>query len=335
MPYRRGMLPGLLASVLVVAPAPAGSPPAVAAPPAGDAAAVAKRARVPANLLRPLPAKGGIPRMVPEHRRPGTPEQWARYDATFAAVKSRSFAGTASGKSREAGLETVRASTDPASFESMYGAFRGQKHDVLLAMLDAFANGGQEGEFALASVAIQDPDAAIRAEATRRLRQSPSDGVLAAIDDGLRSTNHDWIDRAGILAGATHAIEAIPALIFAQSANASDGTERGDRAWIAIGRTISYVQNVVPVVGDNAAGFQPVIGQLIEGVVMQVQDCVVTIYHGGVHDSLVAMTTYDSGADTGRLAWDMRGWARWFNETYVPLKQREDRELAAAASAAP
>jgi hypothetical protein len=65
-----------------------------------------------------------------------------------------------------------------------------------------------------------------------------------------------------------------------------------------------------------------------------VQDCVVTIYHGGVHDSLVAMTTYDSGSDTGKLAWDMRAWARWFNETYVPLKQREDKELAAAAQAA-
>jgi hypothetical protein len=30
----------------------------------------------------------------------------------------------------------------------------------------------------------------------------------------------------------------------------------------------------------------------------------------------------------------MRAWARWFNETYVPLKQREDKELAAAAQAA-
>jgi hypothetical protein len=328
------MLSGLLVSVLFLAPAASASPPVAAAPQAPEAPAVGKRARVPANLLRPLPTKGGIPRMVPEHRRPGTPEQWARYDATFAAVKSRSFAGTATTKARDAGLETVRSSVDPASFESMYGALRGQKHDVLLAVLDAFAKGGTEGQFALASVAIQDPDAAIRAEATRRLQQPPSDAVLAAIDDGLRSTNHDWIDRAGILAGATHAVEAIPALIFAQSANTSDGTERGDRAWIAIGRTISYVQNVVPVVGDNAAGFQPVIGQLIEGVVMQVQDCVVTIYHGGVHDSLVAMTTYDSGSDTGKLAWDMRAWARWFNETYVPLKQREDKELAAAAQAA-
>ena len=106
-----------------------------------------------------------------------------------------------------------------------------------------------------------------------------------------------------------------------------------NRAWIAIGTTTSYVQNVVPVVGDNSGAFQPVIGQLIEGVVMRVQDCAVTIYHGGVHDSLVAMSSYDTGTDTSNLGWDMAAWARWFDGTYVPFKQEQDRRLAAAASA--
>jgi hypothetical protein len=293
-----------------------------------------RRPRVPAMLLTPLPTKGGIPRMAPKHVRPGTPEQWARFDATFAALKSRNFAHTASSKARESGLATLRESTDPAAIESMYAAFHGQKQDVLLAVLDACTKAGAEGQYALASIAIQDNDAAIRAEATRRLGKPPSAAVLAALDDGLRAEDHEWINRAGILAGAVHAVEALPTLIFAQVAQSAP-SDRGDRAWIATGRTISYVANVIPVVGDNAGAYQPVIGQLIEGVVLRVQDCAVTIYHGGVHDSLVAMAAYDSGMDVAALGWDIRAWHRWFNEEYVPFKRRQDEELAKAAAQVP
>lgn len=323
-------LASAVASVPVLARASAPTPPPTSGAPARDPRL--KRDRVPPILLQPLPTKGGIPRMAPPRKRPGTPDQWARFDAAFATLRTRSLGPSSGSKAREAALGTIRECTDPAAFESMYGAFRGSKHDVLVAMLDAFAAGGGEGQYALASVAIDHRDAAVRAEATRRIALPPSDGVLNAIDDALRSDDHDRVDRAGILAGATHAIEAIPALVFAQVAAGGPDTTTGDAGWIAIGRTVNYVANVIPVVGDNAAGFQPVIGSLIEGVVMRVQDCVVTVYHGGVHDSLVAMSTYDSGSDTSALAWDMRAWATWFNEKYVPLKQREDQELAAAAA---
>jgi hypothetical protein len=212
----------------------------------------------------------------------------------------------------------------------MYGALRAQRGDVKMAMLDAFASGGAEGEYAIASVAIQDTDKAVRAEATRRLGKPPSPAVLAAIDDGLRATDHEWINNAGVLAGAVHAVEAIPQLIFSQYVSArTEGP--GDRAWIAIGKTTSYVQNVIPVVGDNSGAFQPIIGQIIEGVVLRVNDCSATVYHGGVHDSLVAMTTYDSGTQTAGIGWDIRDWAKWFDGTYVPLKRAQDEELAKAS----
>jgi hypothetical protein len=91
------------------------------------------------------------------------------------------------------------------------------------------------------------------------------------------------------------------------------------------------VQNVIPVVGDNSGAFQPIIGQIIEGVVLRVNDCSATVYHGGVHDSLVAMTTYDSGTQTAGIGWDIRDWAKWFDGTYVPLKRAQDEELAKAS----
>ena len=207
-----------------------------------------------------------------------------------------------------------------------------------LAALDAFAAGRDEGQYRLATIAIREPDKAIRGEASRRIGRPPCPAVLAAIDEGLRAENSDWIDQAGLLAGATHAIEAIPGLIFAQFANGqTDGSARKGRdlAWIAIGKVRSYVQNVIPVVGDNSGAFQPVIGQIIEGAVLEIAGCNVTIYHGDVHDSLVAMTSYDTGTDTSMLAWDMRAWWKWFNTEYVPFKQREDEVLAKAVPAAP
>jgi hypothetical protein len=50
-----------------------------------------------------------------------------------------------------------------------------------------------------------------------------------------------------------------------------------------------------------------------------------------VHDSLVAMTTYDSGTQTAGIGWDIRDWAKWFDGTYVPLKRAQDEELAKAS----
>ncbi len=300
-----------------------------------------QRSRVPPNLLVPLPRSGGIPPMAPAFRRPGNAADWERHDAAFAALRSRALSAGASSAARAAGLEELRAVRDPAAFESMYAAVRGKGDDAMLAVLDAYARGGEAGQHALASVAIADDSEPVRTEATRRITTPACAPVLAAIDEGLRGRDHDRVDRAGILAGAVHAVESIPALIFAQVATGSTSgaaggpsTTKGDRAWIAIGTTTSYVQNVVPVVGDNSGAFQPVIGQLIEGVVMRVQDCAVTIYHGGVHDSLVAMSSYDTGSDTSGMGWDMVAWARWYDGTYVPFKREQDRQLAAAAGAA-
>jgi hypothetical protein len=215
----------------------------------------------------------------------------------------------------------------------MLTVLQGEKDDVRLAVMDHLARQGSAGQAILARIAIHDKAKPIRAEATRRVQQPPVDSVLQVLDEGLRANEHETVNNAGLLAGNIHAIEAIPALIFAQFAQDPQPPE-GDLGWIAIGTTRSYVQNLVPVTGDNSGAFSPVIGQVFEGVVMRVQDCIVTTYRADVHDSLIAMTSFDTGTDTARMAWDMRGWARWFNEEYVPFKQREDQALANAAAQA-
>ncbi len=318
----------------------AGAARVAATPPAGaitgEKPADLRRDRVPAILLKPIPGTGAVPRMAPPRRPAASPGEREAFEAQFRSLRMRHFQG--GGPQRAAGLEAVRAIRDPKAFEALWNVMQAEKDDVRLAALDAFAAGRDEGQYRLAWIAIHDADKAIRGEATRRIVRPPSQAVLAAIDEGLRAENSDWIDQAGLLAGAVHAIEAIPGLIFAQFANGqTDGSVREGRslAWIAIGKVRSYVQNVIPVVGDNSGAYQPVIGQVIEGAVLEIAGCNVTIYHGDVHDSLVSMTTYDSGTETAQLGWDMRAWWQWFNTQYVPMKQREDEVLAKAVPAAP
>ncbi|MFO0782626.1 MAG: hypothetical protein U0636_02965 [Phycisphaerales bacterium] len=314
-------------------------PSAPPAPPLGSRPAPApkppefQRTRVPSILLHPLPASGGVPRMVAAQLPQYPPQRVASARAQVQALKLKHF-GTHTGTVRQAGLAELRSFTDPASFEPLWTTLQTERDDVRMATLEVFASGKDDGQAALAWVAIRAKDAGIRAEATRRVTLPPCDAVLCVLDDALRSNEHEVVNNAGLFAGAIHAIEALPALIFAQFSQ-DTAQQSGDLAWIAIGTQRSYVQNIVPVTGDNSGAYQPIIGQILEGVVMRVADCVVTTYRADVHNSLIAMSTFDSGMDTASLDWNMQAWARWFNEEYVPLKQREDQQLAAASTTRP
>ncbi len=291
------------------------------------------RTQVPANLLVPLPTRGGVPPMVAKSKPAAhSAEAAEKYTAQFRALKSKYF-GQHTAALRQTGLTQLRAYTDAASLEPMWTVLQSESDDVRLAVLDHLAGRASAGQALLARIAVHDKNSAIRAEATRRIAQPPTESVLQVLDESLRSNEHVVVNNAGLLAGNIHAIEALPALIFAQFSQDTQ-TSEGDLAWIAIGTQRSYVQNLVPVTGDNSGAFSPVIGQVIEGVVMRVADCIVTTYRADVHNSLISMSSFDTGTDTSYLAWDMRAWARWFNQEYVPMKQREARELAAAAAGA-
>lgn len=296
----------------------------------GDRPPELARERIPSILLHPIPAKGGVPLMAPPLKSKATPHTVAVFEEKVRALRSTHF-GQQSQAARRTGLKHIREFTDPASFVPLWTGLEMERDDVRLAVLDHFARQGADGQEALARVAIASKAPAIRAEATRRVQRPPNERVLAVLDESLRSTEHEVVNNAGLLAGALHAIEAIPALIFAQYAQDTARTE-GDLAWIAIGTTRSYVANVIPVTGDNGGAFQPVIGQIYEGVVMRIADCVATTYRSDVHHSLLAMASFDTGTDLARLGWDMRAWWRWFNSEYVPFKQREDAALAKAAA---
>lgn len=237
--------------------------------------------------------------------------------------------GSRRGLIRSTNLQQFSQWTVPASWQALWEAMQDQQDDVKLAFFDHLATQGDLGEAMLAKIAIKSNDTAIRHEATRRIRRPACDAVVAVIDLGLRDKRHVVANQAGLLAGKVDAFAVIPSLIFAQ-ATADEKKNDGDLAWIAIGSQISYVANVQAVVGDGAAAFTPVIGNLQTGVLMRVQDAMVYNYRSDVHQSLVTLTTRDFGQSTADMGWDIKRWWRWFNEVYVPFQQA--RAAAAAAS---
>jgi len=46
------------------------------------------------------------------------------------------------------------------------------------------------------------------------------------------------------------------------------------RSWISVAKVIAYVSNLVPVTGDNSGAFSPVISNLLEGFVLDIEACI-------------------------------------------------------------
>jgi hypothetical protein len=293
------------------------------------ASPIAAAAIVPPSLLRPLPSSGAVPMAVdPSILQPSDGSDGQSYERSAKDFIRTRF-GSRRGLIRSTNLQQFSQWTVPASWQALWDAMQEQQDDVKLAFLDHLTTQGDIGEAMLAKIAIKSNDSAIRHEATRRIRRPACDAVVAVIDLGLRDKRHVVANQAGLLAGKVDAFAVIPSLIFAQ-ATADEKKNDGDLAWIAIGSQISYVANVQAVVGDGAAAFTPVIGNLQTGVLMRVQDAMVYNYRSDAHQSLVTLTTRDFGQSTADMGWDIKRWWRWFNEVYVPFKQA--RAAAAAAS---
>ena len=229
---------------------------------------------------------------------------------------------------REQGIEQLREFIDPASFRPLIEELAGEDSDVRLAILDHFAAHDEEGQAALAYVAIMDEDDAMRHEAVLRMVTPASVPVLRVLDMALRSNKHVIANNSGALAGALGALETIPLLIFAQATGDPVPQEQGDLAWIAIQTQRAYVADLQPVVGGNSGAFQPILGRVSEGVVLRIRDAVVVVYRTEIHRSLVAMTSHDWGRSTGHLGYDMKKWWTWYNSEYVPYKNEQARRAA-------
>ncbi len=288
---------------------------------------------IPPSLLTPIPATGGIPFAVdPRILTPSQPAGASQsgYERSANDFVRTNF-GVRRGTVRRDNLTKIATWKDPASWQALWDAMAKEKDDVRLAMLDHLANQGRFGQAMLAKIAIRSEESPMRHEASRRISRPACDEVVAMIDLGLRDSRHLVVNQAGILAGKVDAFAVIPSLIFAQ-VTADENKQKGDLAWIAQGTRTNYVANVQAVVGDGAGAFQPVIGSLQTGVLMRVHDATVYTYRTDAHQSLVALTSRDSGQSTADMGWDMKRWWQWFNTEYVPMKQAQAERQASPPS---
>ncbi len=284
------------------------------------------------GLLTPIPDHGAVPPIIELAGRPTDDELAFRrrsrdYAARIRRIRHEYLGRMRVDELRDRGIGELRMLTDPAAFMPLIEELTGQKDDVRLAVLDHFSGQGDDGQAALAWVAIHDPGEAFRHEARRRMASPAPDPVLRVLDSALRSNRHDIANHAGTLAGSLRVLQAIPLLIFAQ-ATADPFDEPGDLAWIAVATQRAFVARIEPIVGSGVGAFQVIPGVVSEGVILRVVDAVVIFYRTEVHRSLVMMTTDDWGQSTAHLGYDMKQWWAWYNDQYLP---RKNAEIAAAA----
>ena len=279
------------------------------------------------GLLTPLPETGGIPSIYDELYGPSEAElnhraRQREYRKQLRLLERKHFR-TKVEKVRAEGIEEIKEFTDPAAFKPLIEEFEDQKDDVRLAVLDHFAEQGEQGQAALAWVAIYDKDPAIRNEASMRMKLDPGQPVLKVLDRGLRSNVHEVANAAGALAGTLNALDTIPLLIAGQATADDRPDDQGDLAWIAIQTQTAYVQGLRAVAGNNSGAFEPIVGILNEGTVMRVMDAVVVVYRTEVNRSLVNLTSNDWGQSTEHLGYNINDWWNWYNDTYVPYKNAQ------------
>ena len=284
--------------------------------------------------LPKLPDKGQIPPTPKKAGKPADGEiafgaKQRNYRKQIQAIRHKHFGKMRVAKVRQQGIDQILEFTDPAAYEPLINELVKEADDVRLALLDHFSQQGDDGQGALAWIAVYEKDPAIRNESMMRLVSPATGPVLNVLDQALRSRNDHIATNAGALAGALNALETIPLLIFAQAAS-SPVNSRGDLAWMAIETQIAFTQGLEPVVGDGSAGFRPIIGVISDGFVLRIVDAVAISYRTQIHISLVAMTTHDWGQSTEYLGYDMGQWREWYNTEYIPFKN-EQAELAKLA----
>lgn len=249
---------------------------------------------------------------------------------------------------RQEGLAKLRTYTEPAIFASLIEIFKNDADDVRTAVLDIFSDSKSDsGDAALAWVAMTDRDSNVKAAALDRLQRrlaevgGVSDRINLVVLKGLQSGDEKQIAAAAELAGNIGLYEVIPWLITAQlgqsrgggGGGGGSGSNQGDLAFILIGQQVAFVSDLTPVVSESAVAFDPQVSVVTEGVLLRVNDAVVTTYRTEVHNSLVGLSSRYTGRPTIGMGWDQDKWWSWYKDEFMPLKKARAAEKAEAEKA--
>lgn len=261
-------------------------------------------------------------------------------EITLAAMRlltERGFGDAATSADRTAALETIQRLRTSVELSAALKVLQGEAGranlvasdaDVRRVLLQAFANEPQTGHAALVDLAVRENDP-IRTSALDAMPSQLSATGEASLISYLASERELFVNRAASIASAHAGAALIPPLILAQSTPPRQ--KRGDEAWIAIGKSISYVADVVPVVGDASGAFQPVPGTVFEGSVLRIMESVVTIYRTEVYFSLRRLVERETGQPAPSFGWDATAWNQWYENDFPSLASRYAERRARAA----
>jgi hypothetical protein len=282
----------------------------------------------------------------------GTPEALAYANAKksrqqvekdLKKLRAKYFHGIRNTETRQLGIIELRKYTDPAIFPSLIQVFADEGTDVRDALLDHFRDlKTDEADASIAWAAVFGKDKEFRAHAAERLADRTretgdvTNRVKWVISLGLRDHANDQVAAAAGLAQQLQLYDAIPMLINAQISQSS-GPSRADDggepalAYILVGTQQAYVQQLTPIVGDNAVAFNPQLGVVTNGVVLRVIDAVVITYRTEVNAALIGLSTQGwGGQSTASLGWDQKAWRTWYTKDFLPYRHKVEAELAAA-----
>lgn len=238
---------------------------------------------------------------------------------------------------RAEGLAQLKTYTDPALYPMLLDLFSNQGQDARGAILDMLAaQRTPEADGTLAWTAMFDHDAWQRDQAASRLVARVKDEggktpdvVRSAITSSFTLADPHAHTRAGQLAQTLGLVEAIPAMIAAQAGAGGAATradsDGGSLATILIGRQITFVSDLTPVVGESAVGFDPQVSVLTEGVYMNIHDAVVTWRNVALHEQLMGWASALTGKNVAHLGWDNAAWNRWYAGELRPAMERRER----------
>lgn len=236
-------------------------------------------------------------------------------------------------ETRQIGLYRLRQYTDPAAFPAMLEVFERSGDDVRAGVLDHLADlDHPDADTTLAWAAVFGATQAWRADARERLVRrveevgSVSDPIKFVVAGALQKHNQEEVVAGAEVADLLSIYQVIPYLINAQvSGGSSEARESGGSlAWIVIGRQISFVADLTPIVADRAVAFDPQLAVVTEGVILRVDDAYVVTYLPQVSRVLNRMGTRLTGSRTDGMGYDQRAWWKWHDEVFLPAMAARD-----------
>lgn len=249
-------------------------------------------------------------------------------EITLAAARelvSRGLSDTATAQDRTAAIDAIQRLHSQTELTAALKVLQGEAgranlvasdSEVRGALMKALANDAKTGHVALVQFAVEESDP-VRASALAAMPDRLSENAEASLAAYLAGDRELFVNRAASIASAHAGAALIPPLIAAQSTPPRQ--KRGDEAWIAIGKSISYVADVVPVVGDASGAFQPVPGTVFEGSVLRIMESVVTIYRTEVYFSLRRVVERATGQPAPPFGWDAFAWNQWYENEFPAL----------------